>query len=261
MTRAEKIRRQRIRKLKRIRRTLFSVLLVLCLLTGFVIYQKGGISRGAFTILAASNVKDAPKKLQELYEKNPETLEFVEHYEENKKHPKSMDIAKEVKMGKIPLFLQWDERWGYRQYGNNLLAINGCGPTCLSMVYSGLTGKANYNPYRMAKMAEKEGYYVYGSGTSWDMMTRMAGELGLVAREAQFDKASILQNLSQGVPMIAIVGPGDFTTQGHFIVLCGVDQDGKVIVHDPNSKVRSKKTWELKTLMGQIRNIWCYHVA
>jgi hypothetical protein len=225
------------------------------MLTGFVLHQKGKVS-----LLAASNIKSAPEQLQELYEKNPETLEFVSHYEENQKHPKKLSIKKDVQKGRIPMFLQWDERWGYRKYGSTFMAINGCGPTCLSMVYSGLTGKTHYNPYRVAKIAEREGYYVSGSGTSWDMMTRMAGEMGLIAREQPFDKEAILQNLKVGVPMIAIMGPGDFTTQGHFIVLCGADENGNVIVHDPNSKKRSEQTWDVTQMMGQMRNLWCYRI-
>ncbi|SFQ19849.1 Peptidase_C39 like family protein [Lachnospiraceae bacterium XBB1006] len=256
MTRAEIRKRQRTRQLRRIRRTLVSVVLLLCMLTGFVLHQKGKLS-----LLAASNIKSAPEQLQELYQNNPETLEFVSHYEENKKHPKKLSIKKDVKRGTIPLFLQWDERWGYRDYGNSFIAINGCGPTCLSMVYSGLTGKTNYNPYTVAKKAEREGYYVAGTGTSWDMMTRMAGEMGLIAREQRFEKDAILQNLRNGVPMIVILGPGDFTTKGHFIVLCGIDENENVVVHDPNSKKRSEKHWDITLLMEQIRNIWCYRLS
>ena len=40
-----------------------------------------------------------------------------------------------------PLFLQWDPRWGYTEYGeDSFLGLSGCGPTCLSMVLYYLTG-------------------------------------------------------------------------------------------------------------------------
>ena len=51
--------------------------------------------------------------------------------------------------------------------------------------------------------------------------------------------------------------PGDFTTQGHFIVLVG-GEDGKIIVNDPNSKERSSLLWEYDTLAGQIKNLWVF---
>lgn len=268
MTKAERKRMLRRRQLRiRFIKTMLGTFLFLGILAGAVklrgVPQLLGNAGRTVTMLAAAQQKGGlsgyPDSLQELYEKNPEAREFVEHYEKEKERSGKIDISKDVSKGEIPFFLQWDERWGYRKYGSDYMAVNGCGPTCLSMVYSGLTGKTDYNPYKTAKMAEKKGYYVYGSGTSWDMMTRMAGEMGLIAREECFEEGTILRDLQDKVPMIAIVGPGDFTTQGHFIVLCGLDKDGKVIVHDPNSRKRSKKHWEIGVLMGQIRNIWRYY--
>ena len=160
--------------------------------------------------------------------------------------------------GKIPLFLQWDERWGYRSYGGDFLAVTGCGPTALSMVYIGLTGDVSMNPYEMAKRAQKEGYYVAGSGSAWDMMTRLAAELGLSAKELGLDADQIKTNLKNGNPIICIMGPGDFTTAGHYIVLTGVADDGTIFVNDPNSKKNSEKTWDVDRLMSQMKNLWVY---
>lgn len=67
----------------------------------------------------------------------------------------------------------------YEQYGDSFMAVTGCGPTCLSMVYSGLTGKTDMNPYEVAKRADAEGYYVNGEGSLWTIMETFAGELGL----------------------------------------------------------------------------------
>ena len=54
------------------------------------------------------------------------------------------------------------------------------------------------------------------------------------------------------------MGPGDFTTSGHFVVLTGVDSDGKITVNDSNSKKNSNKTWKIDDLMSQIRDLWVY---
>lgn len=50
---------------------------------------------------------------------------------------------------------------------------------------------------------------------------------------------------------------GDFTTDGHFIVLTGM-ADGKIQVHDSNSKERSSRTWDYTTLEPQIENLWSF---
>ena len=51
------------------------------------------------------------------------------------------------------------------------------------------------------------------------------------------------------------MGPGDFTSSGHYIVLTGVE-DGSFRVNDPNSRLRSQRLWSYEELEGQIRNIW-----
>lgn len=199
-----------------------------------------------------------PESLVELLERNPETKQFVLDYPKNKdKHPE-IDLSKEVTKGTIPLFLQWDERWGYETYGNDFLAVTGCGPTCLSMVYCGLSGDTEWNPLKVAQMAKKEGYYVKGAGSSWDLMSAGAEKMGLTVNSVVYDADHILNTLENGTPIICIMRPGDFTTSGHFIVLTGVDKDGKVTVCDPNSRVNSEKSWDVDKLIPQIKNLWGY---
>lgn len=160
--------------------------------------------------------------------------------------------------GEIPLFLQSDERWADRKYGSSDMEISGCGPTCLSMVWCGLTGETKWDPYAVAKMAEKEGYYIKGVGTSWELMTFGAQKMGLNAEELTFDENHIRDALKNGQPIICAMGPGDFTTEGHFIVLVDVTEDGRIVVNDPNSVENSERSWELNNLMGQIKNLWVY---
>ena len=199
-----------------------------------------------------------PESLIELAKINPETIDFVKGYSSYDENAGEADISEDVKKGEIPLFLQWDERWGYEKYGSDFMAITGCGPTCLSMVYSGLTGNTDMNPFMMAVKAEDEGYYVDGSGSSWSMMDEMARELGLEVFTPEFSKEGITDTLNKGLPVICIMGPGDFTSAGHFIVLTGNTLTGKIKVNDPNSRKNSNKSWEVERLMPQIRNLWAY---
>ncbi|MCM1119963.1 MAG: C39 family peptidase [bacterium] len=206
----------------------------------------------------AGDSLEYPESLLELLELNPEAEAFVRGYFQNKdKHPE-IDLSEEVQQGTIPLFLQWDERWGYETYGSDFLAVTGCGPTCLSMVRCGLSGETDWNPLRTAEFAQREGYYVKGVGTAWDLMTYGAMELGLTTEQVMYDADHILAWLQGGNPIICAMRPGDFTTTGHFIVLSGVDEEGRVIVRDPNSRKNSDKTWGVEELMPQIKNLWGY---
>ena len=44
---------------------------------------------------------------------------------------------------------------------------------------------------------------------------------------------------------------GHFTSSGHFIVLRGVTEDGKILVADPASKKRSEQEWELSIILNE----------
>ena len=123
--------------------------------------------------------------LRQLVKNNPETIDFVRDYQEKKDLPPAEDIG-EVTPGVIPHLLQWDERWGYQIYGDNLIAVNGCGPTVISMVAAGLTGDNTITPYKAAKFAEQNGYYEGDAGTSWALMTEGAEQFGIHGERQSF---------------------------------------------------------------------------
>ena len=152
--------------------------------------------------------------------------------------------------------LQWDQRWGYVSYGSSDIALSGCAPTCLSMVIVGLTGNHNATPNKIAKYAQDNGYYLKGTGTSWSLLTEGASYLGVEGREISLSKKTVQTALQQGQPIICSVGPGDFTTEGHFIVLTGMKY-GKIKVNDPNC-IRRSCLWDYEVLEPQIKNLWAY---
>lgn len=206
------------------------------------------------------NRKSYPDKLIETLIKYPETIEYVLGYPHRGKQDAVIDISGEVKRGSIPSFIQWDERWGYRSYGDSMIGITGCGPTCLSMVVTGLTGNTQWNPARMAQYSEQNGYWVQGTGTGWELMGAGAKEFGLVVSRLPLSGETIYRELMNGHPVICSMKPGDFTYTGHFIVLTGIDKEGKVLLNDPNSRVRSEETWEMGRIQGQIKSAWAYSV-
>ncbi len=204
------------------------------------------------------NEEEYPESLLALLKKNPETREFVMNYPRKKDQHETITFSEEIVPGEIPLFLQWDERWGYETYGDDFLALTGCGPTCLSMVRCGLSGNGIWDPYQVACLAEEEGYYVSGAGSAWSLMTEGAELLGLSATQIGFDREQIISLLKEGTPIICVVGPGDFTEHGHFLVLKGVDDSGRILLNDPNSRLRSEKAWEFDRLIKQVKNLWAY---
>lgn len=212
----------------------------------------------AETIEEKETEEEYPASLLDFVERYPEAEPFLLGYAEKKDLHEEIDLSGEVTKGDIPLFLQWDPRWGYEIYGSDMMGITGCGPTCLSMVICGLSGQTDWNPYEVAQMAQEKGYYVKGVGSSWDLMSKGAKRLGLKVHEISLDKAEIEDAFTAGRVMICSVKPGDFTDAGHFIVLSGMEEDGSIAVRDPNSRINSEKTWDIDTLLSQIKGIWSY---
>lgn len=162
----------------------------------------------------------------------------------------------------IPLYFQWSEVWGYASYGAENVAMGGCGPTCLSMVATGLTGNTAITPKYVADLSVSSGYYTEEYGTDWNLMTAGAAQLGLVSTQlTSWTVDSLRAELTAGHPVICSMGPGDFTKQGHFIVLSGVTEDGKLLINDPNSKVNSRKKWDVEKVMSQMKAAWSFRVG
>lgn len=188
---------------------------------------------------------------------NPEMLDYVKGYPDHDGTVNG-ELTKKEKKSDYPLFLQWDERWGYGSYGASSIGISGCGPTCLSMVIYGLTDNAMATPDKVARYSEEQGYYIEGTGTSWDLMTDGAEAFGVTGSEISLDEFMMKKELDAGHPIICAMRAGDFTAAGHFIMIYGYDKKG-FLVNDPNCKARSEKKWTYEELEKQIKNLWSYH--
>ena len=92
-------------------------------------------------------------------------------------------------------------------------------------------------------------------------MTAGASELGIKSAQlTNWSEDTLKSELSAGHPIICSMGPGDFTNQGHFIVLSGLTEEGKVLINDPNSKINSRKKWDLNTIINQMNAAWSFWV-
>lgn len=205
-----------------------------------------------------NNIDRYPDKYLELLSKNIETIDFVLNYPNHtsKSDSKKTSIEEYYTPGEIPLFLQWDKNWGYDMYGEDPIAIDGCAPTSLAMVAVGLTGNTSVTPLSVSDYAYKNGYYIDGVGSSWSLISEGSKHFGLKSHELPLNKSSILSTLESGNPIILTVGPGTFTSTGHFLVLTGLTDDGKIKINDPNSKLNSSKSWDVDIFLNETKNLW-----
>lgn len=251
--RREKARRRR-RKVRRMR----AVLLLGCILIFAGVLRAGQNPIKRYAKANGISMDEYPEDLLKLYERNKETETFVEEYPMKKDVEPEIDLSDLAGTSEIPSLLQWDQRWGYHQYAGEVMGLSGCGPTALSMVAIYMTGDTTKTPRWVADFASQNGYAVDGSGTAWSLMLEGAQQIGLSSKEIPVERGRIENNLQAGNPIIALMGPGDFTSSGHFIVLTGM-QDGRLKINDPNSRKHSEKTWDVNQVLEQTRAAWVYY--
>jgi len=152
----------------------------------------------------------------------------------------------------VPHFYQWDRRWGNIVYSSTTFGLTGCGPTSFAMVYQGVTGKTDMTPYDMAMLAENNGYMSEFQGTSTMLFVNEAWGLGMYCNVMDYVNADAIRySLETGHVIIANLGPGYFTQNGHFFVLVGVDENGDIIINDPYSVARSTQAWDADLIASE----------
>lgn len=199
--------------------------------------------------------KRYPESLILLLERNPETEQFVMEYPLKKNENVNVDMSAYRENDSVPLFLQWDQQWGYIEYGSDVAGLTACGPVCLSMAAWYLTEDEAYSPDKMIEFASNNGYYSPGNGSSWTLISEGGVKLGFDVTEIPLVKSRIIKNLEVNNPIICAMGPGDFTSTGHYIVMTGYE-NGMIKINDPNSIANSEKLWKYEDIEGQIRNLW-----
>ena len=223
------------------------------------ISEKNKIQNNQSMLDDIMNSTQYPKQLQELALKNEEALEFVYDYPAEHVKEHTIDLTEEASMDSVPLFVQWDKRWGYEKYSGNFFAASGCGPTTLSMVVVYLTHNREASPIAVAKYSKEAGYSVDGSGSSWTLISEGCMHYGVKAKAVALDESRMKAELDAGHPIVINVGPGDFTDTGHFMVITGYDDEG-FSINDPNSIEKSGKRWLFKNISSQIRAVWSMYV-
>lgn len=217
--------------------------------------QSSTTKLAAFASQNGLSTDEWPEALKELMRKEPAAEAFVMSYPFMKDAEQEVDLSVYENCTEVPHLLQWDMQWGYSRYGDNILALNGGGPTCLSMVSIYVLQDTKYTPQYIAAFSEENGYYLEGVGTSWSLISEGGVKLGMDVQEIPLVWNIIKEHLDAGEPIICIMGPGDFTDDGQFVVFSAAE-DTMVKVLTPNSVTLSEGLWSYEQIEGQIQNLW-----
>ena len=150
----------------------------------------------------------------------------------------------------VVYFNQLDERYANQPYGTDNIGGYGCGPTSMAIVVSSLTDDM-VDPVEMAKWAYDNGYWCSKSGSYHALIPAAAKKWGLLVEGCPATEPQrIVDALSDGKLVVALMTKGHFTSSGHFIVLRGVANE-KILVADPASTTRSQQSWDLSIIVSE----------
>ena len=150
----------------------------------------------------------------------------------------------------VVYYNQLDKRYASKPYGTDDIGTYGCGPTCMAMVVSSLTSET-VDPAEMARWAYENGYWCSRSGSYHSLIPGAAKAWGLPVQGCgKTEGQRIVDALSLGKLVVAIMLKGHFTSSGHFIVLRGVE-NGKILVADPANYTRSQQEWDLSIILNE----------
>lgn len=156
-------------------------------------------------------------------------------------------------IGTLTYYNQTDPLWADSMYGGED-SIRGyaCGPTALAMIVSSFT-EQTLTPLDMAYWADSMNYRVPGSGSRHSLIMEGAAAFGLHAEPLQsYTVDSVKASLNSGHILVALMGPGHFTTSGHFIIITDYWANDQVTVADPASAENSLVPWDISLILNEL---------
>lgn len=151
----------------------------------------------------------------------------------------------------VVYYSQADPRWGNIDFGGNTIQAAGCGPTSMAICISTLDKKVS--PVTTCKWSAKAGYYVKGQGWSHSVIPGLAKHYKLKCTGIGKNKTALIKALKEKKLVVAIMGPGEFTDRGHYIVLRGMTKSGKILVADCGNRARNK-AYPFDTVFQQVKS-------
>ena len=165
-------------------------------------------------------------------------------------------------------YLQTDPRWGSLDYSapgeKTTIAASGCGPTAMAMVLA-TWADPSVIPKTECAWALAHGYKAPRQGTYYGYFEPAGARYGLRVTRLNYTSlygkstsayhAQVKDALDRGELVIACMGPGNWTSSGHYVLVWKIDGD-TIYINDPASTkaARTKGSWSL--FRQQVKYYW-----
>ena len=157
-------------------------------------------------------------------------------------------------------YKQGAKPWGPWMYSNHndpkqTMSNSGCGPTAAADVMATMVDK-DIDPYDLAMMAVDWGDRSYNSGTNYSFFKHLADHYNFDKMIQTKSLDTLKACLNAGGYVVCSMGPGYWTTGGHYI--CGWKYDSeKIYANDPASSKR--KSQNQSDFKAQSKQYFCFY--
>lgn len=170
--------------------------------------------------------------------------------------------------GELPMFYQYLEPWASHPFNGSNIGRAGCGPTTMAMVVSGLSSQIPEEmdkdkdgvatPIEMADWTMANNLSVIGSGSKHELIPKASEKAGLTCSEEYYDGDRAYNDLKDGKVVVILIHAGIThpNTEGHFMVLTGLDENGNIKINDPGSEGVTAQTWPLDVIKNDTTKYW-----
>lgn len=153
-------------------------------------------------------------------------------------------------------YKQNNSKWGSLPYAvdgeKSTIKSAGCGPTAMADVLAAIVDPY-IDPVTCASWARMHGYKAYKAGTYHSYIPAQAAEYGVICKQISHTKAKA--ELEKGNWLIAVMGPGIWTSSGHYIVAYRY-KDDMVYINDPASTKAARAFNKWSAFLTQAKKIW-----
>lgn len=170
----------------------------------------------------------------------------------------SYQLMLDTSLGSMYYYNQGDSRWAdYLYGGSDPIKQYGCGPTVSAMLISSFAQTpeaAGITPVEIAEWSAANGFYAPHGGSYHSLIQAAATAYGLntvSVKNRSYEQASAL--LSSGHILVALMGKGTFTDNGHYILITRQLENGMVSIADPNSYENTQKEWDLHLILSELK--------
>ena len=160
----------------------------------------------------------------------------------------------DTECGPMLYYHQGDSRWGDFLYGGyDPMNKYGCGPTAAAMVINSFSDTP-VDPTDIASWASENGYYALHSGSFHSLIPDAMEAYGLQVEsvtDRTYEHAAEL--LSSGHILVALMGRGTLTQNGHFVLFTKLLDNGRVYIADPVNYENCTLEWDLELLLSELK--------